>query len=64
MYSPISNSFASNFLTFATVDFSAHTLLGASWNILLPYTIFGIGLMFYSQGRLLIGQQKLKSHKK
>lgn len=44
------------------VDLSLHTFLGISWMILLPYTIFGIALMAYSQTRLMRGERKLKQH--
>lgn len=43
-----------------TVDISLHNFLSVSWEILLPYTIFGIALMFYSQARLIRGQRHLK----
>ncbi|NTW61564.1 hypothetical protein HGB24_02675 [Candidatus Saccharibacteria bacterium] len=43
------------------VDISLHTFLNVSWEILLPYTVFGIALMIYSQVRLVRGQRYLKS---
>jgi len=44
----------------STVDVSLHELVGINWHVLLPYTVFGAGLMFYSQYRLVRGQQVLK----
>ena len=42
------------------VDIALHTFLGITWDILLPYTILGVGLMVYSQTRLLRGQREIK----
>jgi hypothetical protein len=42
------------------VDLSLHEFVGLSWHVLMPYTLLGGGLMFYSQYRLLRGQRALK----
>lgn len=60
MYTPINNHLAGSLTPFAAIDFSLHSFLGFSWFILLPYTLFGIALMAYSQTMLFHGQHQLK----
>lgn len=60
MYTPINSSATMGLAHIAALDISLHTLLGISWLILLPYTIFGACLMVYSQAKLLHGQHKIK----
>ena len=42
------------------VDIVLHKFAGVSWHVLVPYTLFGAGLMAYSQVRLVHGQRALK----
>jgi hypothetical protein len=60
MYTPITNPIFGTVAPIASTDISLHVLLGLSWHILLPYTIFGALLMIYSQTRLMRGQRELK----
>ena len=41
-------------------DLALHDFVHVSWHVLMPYTLFGAGLMAYSQARLLRGQRALK----
>lgn len=59
MYTPTNTPVLANLTHITAVDMSLHTFLGASWHILLPYTIFGGALMVYSQTRLVRGQRAL-----
>lgn len=59
MYTP-STTFGSIVPLGGGVDITLHTLLGIGWHILLPYTILGIILMLWSQGRLYKGERALK----
>lgn len=59
MYTPIPTIFGS-IVPATGADLTLHTFLGISWHILLPYTLFGIALMVYSQNRLFRGQRALK----
>lgn len=59
MYTPLNNTLASSITTATFVDVSVHNILGLSWKILLPYTVFCVGLMIYSQSRLIRGQYNL-----
>ena len=43
------------------VDTALHELVGLSWHVLLPYTLFGGVLMTYSQVRLIRGERALKA---
>lgn len=45
------------------VDITLHTLLGIGWHVLLPYTLLGIVLVFWSQSRLYKGERALKRQK-
>ncbi|MDB5176214.1 MAG: hypothetical protein JWM81_1072 [Candidatus Saccharibacteria bacterium] len=60
MYTPTNAPLLGSLAPVTSVDLSLHTLLGASWHILLPYTVFGGVLMVYSQSRLIRGQRQLK----
>ncbi len=53
-------SIASAVVPTSTADIVLHNFIGLSWHILMPYTIFGAGLMIYSQYRLTRGQYALK----
>ncbi len=62
MYSPLNTPiFGSIIVPVAGVDIALNTLLEISWQILLPYTIFGVALMIYSQTRLMIGEHQIKN---
>ncbi len=37
-----------------------HHFAGVSWDVLMPYTILGTGLMVYSHFRLIRGQQVMQ----
>lgn len=39
------------------LDATLHEVAGINWHVLLPYTVFGAGLMVYSQFRLVRGQR-------
>jgi hypothetical protein len=49
-----------NVVRFSSVDTTLHEVAGVSWHVLLPYTLFGAGLMAYSQARLTWGQHILR----
>jgi hypothetical protein len=51
---------AASVIHISSVDITLHEVTGASWHILLPYTLFGVGLMVYSQTRLIYGQRVMK----
>jgi hypothetical protein len=59
MYIPQTMPFAT-IMRASTVDVTLHEVAGLNWHILLPYTVFGAGLMTYSQIRLVRGQHALK----
>ena len=59
MYTPTNITIVGG-LPITAIDLSLNTFLGISWMILLPYTLFGVALMIYSQGRLLRGQTQLR----
>jgi hypothetical protein len=59
MYTPTNITIVGG-LPITAIDLSLHTFLGISWLILLPYTLFGVALMIYSQNRLMHGQRALK----
>ncbi len=63
MYLPSNSTVLGSIAPVATIDVSLHTFLGISWVILLPYTLFGIALMVYSQGRLMHGEHSLRNQK-
>jgi hypothetical protein len=44
----------------SSLDVTLHEVAGINWHVLLPYTVFGAGLMTYSQYRLVRGQHILK----
>lgn len=48
----------------SSVDVILHEVVGLSWHVLLPYTLFGAGLMAYSQLRLTWGQHVMAQEKK
>lgn len=60
MYVPANITLIGSLTPITAVDFSLNTFLGISWLILLPYTVLGIGLMIYSQNRLIHGEHMLK----
>ncbi len=62
MYTPSQFGFVGTMVP--AVDITLHTFLGVSWVILLPYTIFGIALMAYSQSRLMRGQRAINRQSK
>lgn len=41
------------------VDVTLHEFAGLSWHVLMPYALFGGGLIIYSHVRLLRGQRVL-----
>lgn len=47
-----------------SVDVTLHELVGVSWHILMPYTVIGVGLMTYSQVRLVRGQRVLSNERR
>jgi hypothetical protein len=46
------------------VDVTLHNLVGLSWEILIPYTILGLGLMAYGQIRLARGERMLNGQQR
>jgi len=64
MYVPTNITIIGSLTPITAVDLSLHTFLGVSWFILLPYTLLGVGLMIYSQARLMRGERDLKLQEK
>jgi hypothetical protein len=60
MYVPSNITIVGSLTPITTIDVALNTFLGISWLILLPYTLLGIGLMIYSQSRLMRGESLLK----
>lgn len=60
MYVPKNLSLLGSLAPAPGVGIALHTFLGITWDVLLPYTLLGVGLMLYSQTRLVRGQREIK----
>jgi hypothetical protein len=64
MYVPKNLTILGSVTPLPGVDIALHTFLGITWDILLPYTLLGVGLMLYGQTRLMRGQREIKRQAK
>ncbi len=55
-------SIPSTIIKVSTVSTGVHELIGLSWRVLVPYTVFGLLLVIYGQVRLMIGSHEMQSY--
>ena len=54
-------SIPSTIIKITTISAGLHEFVKISWEILIPYTIFGLSLMIYGHIRLMVGQNLMSS---